>query len=384
MIHNPNNSFRVAVVGPVYPFKGGIAHHTSLLVKALAKTHDVMTISFSQQYPRFLYPGDTQKDYENDSFKIEGTKYLLNSINPFSWLSTGLAISRFAPELVIFPWWNPFFGPAFSIIALLVKLFGRAKVLFIIHNVLPHERLPFDRLITAFTLNRGDFHIVQSSENEDMLLALLKKPDYRKTLHPTYRAFKQGEISREDARNRLHLPAEARVMLFFGFVREYKGLLRLIEALPAIRERLPDAKLLIVGDFYDDIQKYLRRIDALDVASMVVIYEGYLPDREIGIYFSASDLVVLPYESATQSGIVQLAYGFNKPVVVTSVGGLPEVVDNGRTGFVVPPKDSGALAEAVVRFFEENKAVEFTAAIEREQDRFSWRRMVETIEDLLV
>ena len=173
------------------------------------------------------------------------------------------------------------------------------------------------------------------------------------------------------------------MLLFFGFVREYKGLMYLIEALPAIRKRLPDAKLLVVGDFFDDKQKYLRRIEELGVASMVVIYDGYIPDREVGTYFSAADLVVLPYESATQSGIVQIAYAFGKPVVVTSVGGLPEVVEDGRTGFVVPPKNAGALAEAVVRYFEQDKEREFSAAIKKEQDRFSWKRMVDAIEDLM-
>jgi glycosyltransferase involved in cell wall biosynthesis len=374
---------QIAVVGPVYPYKGGIAHHTALLARELARTHQVKVFSFSLQYPRFLYPGGQQEDFESDSFKIEGTRYLINSVNPFTWLRTGLAVARSAPDLVIFPWWNPFFGPAFSTIGLLVKVFSRAKVLFIIHNVLPHERLPSDRLITAFTLKRGDFHIVQSSENEDTLLALLRKPVYRKALHPSYNAFKQEELSREDARGRLSLPSKAHVMLFFGFVREYKGLMYLIEALPGIRQRLPDAKLVVAGAFYDDKQKYLRRIEELGVASMVVIHDGYLPDREVGDYFSASDLVVLPYSSATQSGIVQLAYAFGKPVVVTSVGGLPEVVDDGRTGFVVPPKNAGALAEAVVRFFELSEAGDFTAAIEREQERFSWKRMVETIEELM-
>lgn len=377
------NPFRVAVVGPVFPYKGGIAHYTGLLAKELARTHEVKVFSFSLQYPRFLYPGKIQKDYENDFFRIEGTRYLINTINPFSWLMTGSAIVRFAPQLVIIPWWNPFFGPAFSVIARLVKLFSRAKVLFIIHNVLPHERLPCDRLITSCTLKKGDFHIVQSSETEEQLLHVLRQPLFRKISHPTYNAFKQEEISREDARNRLSLPAQAKVLLFFGFVREYKGLMYLIEALPAIRKRLPDAKLLVVGDFFDDKQKYLRRIEELGVAPMVVIYDGYLPDREVGAYFSAADLVVLPYESASQSGIVQIAFGFGRPVVVTSVGGLPEVVGDNRTGFVVPPKDPAALAEAVVRYFEQDKEREFSAAINNEQERFSWKRMTEAIEDLM-
>jgi glycosyltransferase involved in cell wall biosynthesis len=379
-----SNLLRIAVVGPVFPYRGGVAHYTGLLAKELAKTHEVKVFSFSLLYPRFLYPGEKQKDYESDSFKIEGTQYLINAINPFTWIRTGLAISRFAPDVVTLPWWNPFFGPAFSTIACLVKLFSRAKVLFMIYNLLPHERFPFDRLITAFTLNRGDLHVVQSNENEVKLLReLLRNPVYRKTFLPTLNTFNHEGISQEEARRRLALSPGAKVLLFFGFVREYKGLMYLIEALPEIFERLPNAKLLIVGCFYDDKQKYLLRIEELGVASMVVLYDEYIPDREVGLYFSASDLVVLPYISATQSGIVQIAYGFSKPVVVTSVGGLPEAVDDGRTGYVVPPKNAGALAASVVRFFEMHKGDEFSAAIEREQDKFSWRRMVETIEALL-
>lgn len=377
------SSLRVAVVGPVYPYKGGIAHHTGLLAKELAKTHEVKVFSFSLQYPGFLYPGEQQKDYKNDSFKVDGTRYLINTLNPFSWLRTAWVISRFNPDLVILSWWNPFFGPAFSTLALLIKLFSKAKVMFLIHNVLPHEPLPFDRQLTAFTLKRGDFHIVQSSDDEAKLLGILQDPIYRKTFHPTYNVFNHEDVSRETARRYLSLPPGAQVMLFFGFVREYKGLICLIDALPEIHRRLPDSKLLIVGDFYDDKKKYISRMEELGIASMVAVYDEYVPDREVGIYFGAADLVVLPYESATQSGIVQIAYAFGKPVVVTSVGGLPEVVDDGRTGYVVPPKNARALAESVVRFFEQNKGREFSAAIHAEKDRFSWRRMVETIEGLL-
>jgi glycosyltransferase involved in cell wall biosynthesis len=379
----PGTSLKIAIIGPVFPFKGGIAHYTGLLAKELAKSHTVEVFSFSLQYPRFLYPGKKQKDYADDSFKIDGTKYLINSVNPFSWLRTGLAISRITPDLVILPWWNPFFGPAFSVISILVKLLSRAKVMFLIHNVLPHERLPFDRLITSFTLKRGNSHVVLSSENEADLLGILQNPRYRKVLLPTNNAIKDVETTQEEARKRLSLPQKAKIILFFGFVREYKGLMYLIEALPAIRERLSDTRLLVVGDFFGDRQKYQRRIEELGVAAMVDIYDGYIPDREVAVYFSAADLVVLPYASATQSGIVQIAFGFGKPVVATSVGGLPEVVNDGRTGFVVPPRNTGALAESVVRFFEENRGSTFSAAIEEEQDRFSWGLMVDAIEDLM-
>jgi len=376
-------SLRVAIIGPIYPYKGGIAHYTGLLAKEIAKAHPTKVVSFSLQYPSFFYPGQQQKDYDNDSFRFEGTEYLINTINPFSWISTSVAIARFTPDLLIIPWWNPFFGPAFAVIAMLVKLLGRAKVLFLIHNVFPHERLPLDRLVTTFSLNRGDFFIVQSGENEAKLLDIVHDPVYRKTMHPTYDAFNIDGVDRGASRKALGLPADAEVMLFFGFVREYKGLMYLIEALPAIGKRLENACLLVVGDFYDDKPKYLERIEELGVSAMVKIFDGYIPDREVGRYFTSADLVVLPYVAATQSGIVQIAYGFGKPVVVTSVGGLPEVVEDGRTGYVVPPRDAGALADAVVLFFEQGRGEELSAAIAREQERFSWRRLVETIEELM-
>ena len=374
---------RIAVVGPVYPYKGGIAHYTSLLAKELAKTHQVKVFSFSLQYPRLIYPGEQQKDYENDSFKVEGTEYTINSINPLTWATTAWSISRFAPDLIIFPWWNPFFGPAFYTIALISKLLHKTKVLFLIHNFFPHERLPLDRVITVKTLSRGDYHIVQSGENEAKLQRFLSHPVYRKTFHPTYGHFNQEEITSKEARERLSLPPEAKILLFFGFVREYKGLTYLIKALRLIHEHVAEIKLLIVGDFYDDKQKYVRQIEEAKVSDIIEIHDGYIPDQRVGLYFGASDLVVLPYVSATQSGIVQIAYGFKKPVVATSVGGLPEVVDNGRTGFVVPPQDVEALAEAVVQFFVLNKSAEFTAAIEQEQEKYSWGRMTEAIESLL-
>ncbi len=376
-------SFRVVLLGPVYPYKGGIAHYTGLLAKELAKTHPTKVVSFKLQYPKFLYPGQQQRDYENDSFRYEDTEYLINTVNPFSWLQACMVLARFTPDLVIIPWWNPFFGPAFSVIAILAKMMCRTKVLFLIHNVFPHERLPFDRLMTTFTLRRGDCFIVQSGENEAMLLDIVKNPVYRRTMHPTYDAFNIEGFDRAALRRELELPDDARVMLFFGFVREYKGLTYLIEALPSINKRVENSYLLVVGDFYDDKPKYLEQIESLGVSAMVKIIDAYIPDRQVGKYFTASDLVVLPYVSATQSGIVQIAFGFGKPVIVTSVGGLPEVVEDGRTGYVVPPCDAEALADAVVRFFEQNRCQEFSTAIGKQQERFAWGRMVEIIEDIV-
>ncbi len=383
MSTSPEKSLAIAVVGPVFPYKGGISYYTGMLAKELAKRHNVSVFSFSLQYPRFLYPGEKQTNHEDISQRINGTNYCLNSINPWSWVKTGLALAKKKPDLVIIPWWNPFFSPAFSVISLLVKRLSRARVMFIIHNVLPHERMPCERLITAFTLKRGDFHLIQSAQSEAPLLELLPHPVYRKALLPAHHVATDNVISREEARHRISVPSAAKVLLFFGFVRDYKGLLYLLEALPAIRAALPEARLLIAGEFHDDKAAYVQKIKESGVADMVDLHDGYIPGSKMYQYFRAADLAVLPYASATQSGIVQIAFGFGTPVVVTSVGGLPEVVADGRTGFVVPPKDAKALADAVIRFFKEDKRDQFSKAIETDRERFSWQRMVETIEEMV-
>lgn len=378
-----NNLQKIVILGPTYPFKGGIAHYNSLLARELAKKYDVQIISFKFQYPSFIYPGKDQKDFDDTSFEFDKTEYLINSINPFSWVKTAWRISRHEPDLIIVPWWNPFFGPAFFTITTLAKMLCDVKVLFIDHNIFPHERLPFDRIIAAFTLKRGDFHIVHSHDNELELSKLLKKPIYAKTPHPTYKVFKHDDISKKEAREKLGLASDEKTILFFGFIRKYKGLMYLINSLPVLRERFPKLRLLVVGDFYEDKQKYLDRIEELNLFDVIDIYDDYIPEREVGMYFSASDIVALPYTSATQSGIVQIAYGFSKPVVVTSVGGLPETVIDGKTGYIVTPKDSMALAQVLCRFFEDDNKCEIVRNIENEQENYTWHKMAKTIEGLI-
>ncbi|MHB1393074.1 MAG: glycosyltransferase [Clostridia bacterium] len=372
---------RIALIGPVYPYKGGIAHYTSLLYRILTKKYDVSMISFSLQYPSFLYPGKEQKDYENEQFKINDAKYIINSINPFSWIYTAIHIIRKSPKLIIFQWWNPFFSPAYTLICLLVKAFSSTKVLYLCHNVLPHEKLPFDKQLAIIALRRGDRFIVQSGEDEDKLIKLIPTANYKRTYLPTYNVFNYGQYNEADARNKLCLNKH-KVLLFFGFVREYKGLIYLIKALPNVVKKYKEIKLLIVGDFYDDKQEYLDEINRLNMGDYINIYDGYIPDKEVEMYFKASDLVVLPYTSATQSGIVQIAYGFEKPVIVTDVGGLPEVVENGKTGFVVCSKDVEKLSKAIVQYFDENRKEVFIKNIQNDQDKYSWDKMVEVIEGL--
>ena len=314
---------KIVLIGPVYPYKGGIAHYTSLLYRALVKKYDVEIISYKMQYPKFLFKKE-QRDYSNDMFQIDNTRFLIHTANPFNIIEVGRMINKQKADMVIMQWWHPYFAPCYRILtAILGK---KVKKLFICHNVFPHERFPADRQLTKMTLKKGDCYIVQSKQDEEDLKAIMKNPVYKRTVHPTYNAFRVEGISKEQARKRINLRVEENVMLFFGFVREYKGLKHLINAMPIVKEKIPNIKLLIVGDFGNDKQQYLDLMAENKVENVISIYEGYIPDKEVEKYFAACDLVVLPYESATQSGIVQIAYGFEKPVIVTNVGGLPDVV----------------------------------------------------------
>lgn len=366
---------RIAIVGPVYPYKGGIAHYTGLLCKNLREQFETQMISFQVQYPKILFRKE-QKDFENNSFEVQGTRYILHTANPFNWGKCAREILAGKPDLVIFQWWHPYFAPCYR--SLLRKLKG-VKTLFICHNVFPHERFPLDRALTKMVLKRGDFFITHSKTDAADLRSIRKDAAICEAVHPTYDAFQFHNLTQKQARQKLGLGEQGQVLLFFGFVREYKGLKHLIAALPEITQRLPGAHLLIVGDFGKDKQEYLDLIAQNKVEQFLSIYDGYIPDQEVEQYFAASDLVVLPYESATQSGIVQIAYGFERPVVATNVGGLPDVVLHEKTGYLVPPKDSKALADAVVRFFEEQKAADFAQNIRKEAARYSWDRMRENI-----
>ena len=376
------NEKKIVLIGPVYPYKGGIAHYNSLLFRTLKEKYDTKLVSFKRQYPRALYPGTIQKDYQNRFFQVKDAEYLIDSVNPISWLLTVKKILSNKPELIIFQWWNPFFAPAYLTMIVFYRMFSEVKVLFICHNVLPHEKMPLEKCLVKAVLRKSDYFIVQSKEDEEKLLCMIPDASYKLTPHPSYNIFKSANISKEEARTRLGIVNSKKVLLYFGFVREYKGLIYLIRALPLVKKEYPDIKLLIAGEFFDDRIKYLKEIEKLKLQDSINIYDHYIPDEEVGAFFSASDLVVLPYITATQSGIVQIAYAFETPVVVTCVGGLPEVVEHNKTGYVIQPQDPNQIANAVIDFYSMNNKSKFIKNISRQQDRFSWRKLLETIEDL--
>lgn len=369
------------MIGPVYPYRGGIAQYTSLMVKELSKKHNVTTISYKLQYPKFLSRRSTQKDHESEIFRVSDTHYLINTINPISYLKTVRFIKAKLPDVVIVQWWNPFF--AFAYRSILGHIEKHCKVIILCHNILPHDKLPLRNILTRMALKKGDAYIVHSKSDSDKLLQVVPDAKYVQTVHPTYDVFNANNVCQADAREKLHISPDSQTLLFFGFVRKYKGLEYLLKAMPIIIEALPKCMLLVVGDILEsEKEDYMQYIKATGCEKSIKLVSNYVPDSEVECYFAACDLVILPYLSATQSGIVQIAYGFNKPVIATNVGGLPDVVLDGVTGYLVPPCDHEALADAAIHFFKDGKADEFKKNIEAEAHRFSWARMAEIVEEL--
>ena len=370
---------KIYLIGPTHPFRGGLSHHTTLLYRHLQKRHETFFFAFKRQYPKFLFPGKTDIDPSQTYIQEEGVQRILDSMNPISWFKVARKIIKSDPDLVIIPWWVSFWAPQFWTISLLVKIFANSKILFVCHNVVEHESKWIDKLLTRFVLKNGDFFIVYAGEEQQNLLTILPEARVKKSFHPTYDVFNTGGFNSDKIRKKYGI--EDKVILFFGFVREYKGLKYLIRALPKVLSEIT-VTLLIVGEFWKDKDEYLYLIDNLGIKENIIIIDDYIPNEEVGFYFSAADLVVQPYTSATGSGIVQMAFEFNKPVIATMVGCLPEMVENGKTGYLVHPRSSQELAIAIVKYFRENNAEQFKKNIEQQRHKFSWDRMVDDIENL--
>jgi glycosyltransferase involved in cell wall biosynthesis len=368
---------KISMIGPSYPFKGGISHYTTLLYRSIRKKHETRFYAFKRQYPHWLFPGRDDIDKSSNPLREEGVENILDSLNPLTWLEVFLKIRKDNPSLVIFPWWVSFWTPQFWVIATLIRRFTRARILFVCHNVVEHESNKIGQICTRLVLQKGDFFIVHSGDDSRNLRRIKPHADVKESFHPTYEVFHTVNIAKEEARRRLGI--QGNTILFFGFVRSYKGLDYLIDAMPEIIRNV-SVNLLIVGEFWEGEEKYRKQIKRLELEENVRIINKYVPNEEVGLYFSASDLVVLPYVSATGSGIVQAAFGCNKPVVTTKVGCLPEVVKDNRTGYLVPPRDPRAIADAVISFYSEEKEEEFARNIQRQSHTFSWERMVEAIE----
>lgn len=368
---------KIHVIGPTYPYRGGIPHYNTLLCDNLAKKHHVTCISFKRLYPNLLFPGRDQRDRKSKNKIKTKALEMLDSINPFTWFKVVKKIKKDKPDLLLMYWWTPFFFPSFSLISWLVKKLTKTKILFLCHNVLPHDKSFLDKFLSKNVLKNADYFIVHSKQDKKDLIGMIPNAKVAHGVHPIYEMFKQKPMPKGDAQAILNL--NGKVITFFGFIRKYKGLEYLIKALPDVLKE-QKVTLLIVGEFWELKEETLELIKNLGLEENIKIYDEYIPNEEVGKYICASDVIVLPYNHATNSGIIQTAFGFEKPVIVTDVGGLPEVVLNNKTGFVVPTKDSEALASAINRFYKENKEKNFIEGIKKDKARFEWKRMVERIE----
>jgi len=371
---------RLCVVGPTYPYKGGISHFTTLFVEQLRKRHEVDFISYRRQYPRFLFPGNADPDPSNHAIHTD-CEYLLDSLNPITWLKCFRRIRRWKPDLLILQWWTPFWTPTLVSLGTLVKRYTRVPILYFCHHITPPDGGPFDFLLARTALSRGDQFIVLSESDYADLRRALPLARIHAALLPTYGEFLPGSIGAAEARSRLGYGPDDRLLLFFGFVRRYKGLSHLLEALALVPAGVR-ASLLVVGEFWEPEDGYRAQAEALGIAGRVRLLNRYVPNEEVGLYFAAADVVVLPYLEATQSAVLQMAFGYEKPVITTSVGGLPEMVQHGRLGIVVPPQDPTALAAAIDQYFSDELGPRFRENIRAERDVFSWERLVALVEEV--
>ncbi len=366
---------KICLIGPAYPLRGGIAHYNTQLALEFATRHEVSLISFSRQYPALLFPGRTQLDPESSPPGLTA-EVLLDSLNPISWVRAGYRIAEHSPNLTVVHWWNPFFGPCIGTTVRLARRQSPTAVIVICHNIIPHEPFPGTSGLTRFALAPADTWLVHSEADRRGLESLGLQGRILVTPQPPGKGF--GEpIDKERAKSRLGLSGNT--LLFFGLIRRYKGLPQLLEAMPLVLQHL-DCTLLIVGEFYEGKDHCVHLINALGLGSHVRVIDRFVPDHEVSLYFSAADLVVLPYESATQSAIVPIAYAFERPVVATRVGGLPEAVHDGETGLLVEPHSAAALGEAITRFYRDRLEEPFRQRIRQRRNDFSWKDLATTIE----
>lgn len=371
---------KVVLLGSAHPFRGGLASYNERLIKEFQdQGHDASIYTFTVQYPDFLFPGKTQfsESPKPNDIRIDR---LVHSFNPFNWIKVGLRLRKEKPDLIIIKYWLPLMGPCFGTIARIARSNGTTKVITIVDNMIPHEKKIGDHQFSKYYVGSSDAFLAMS----DSVLKDINKYDKKKpkTLnpHPLFDNF-GDPLSKEEACSYLKLDPTVDYLLFFGFIREYKGLDLLLKAFADERLKNRNCKLIVAGEYYQSDQLYTGIIQKYNLQDRLILANNFISDEEVKYYFSAADLVVQPYKTATQSGVTQIAYQFNKPMIVTNVGGLPELVPNNYAGYIteVNPKD---IADKIEQFYNESKKEEFTANVKEEKKKYTWETMYKHILEL--
>ena len=369
---------KIIIIGTAYPYRGGLAaFNERLALQFQNEGHEVLMYTFTLQYPRFLFPGKTQftSDPAPQGLTI---RRRINSCNPFNWLKVGRELRRQQPDMVVFAYWMSFMAPCFGTIARQVRLNKKSRCIALVHNMIPHEPNVLDKLFPGYFVKAMDgFTALSQSVVKDIEKFDHKGKPKSWAPHPIYDHY-GALVDKAEARRQLGLDADGKYVLFFGFIRDYKGLDLLIDAFGDPRLQDCGARLIVAGEFYGDPAPYLKRIHSLDISDIVVLHNDYIPDSKVNLYFRACDIVAQPYKSATQSGVTQVAFHFEKPMLVTRVGGLPEIVPDGKIGYVVDV-DAQSIADALLKFYKENREEQFTAAVREEKQKYSWDRMTAAI-----
>jgi len=375
VFHQPSK--KVIIIGPAHPLRGGLASFDERLAKQFQEEgFDTTIYTFSLQYPNFLFPGTTQYSTEPAPTDIK-IKVCINSVNPLNWLKIGNELKKLEPVLIVVRYWLPFMGPCLGTILRQVKKNKYTKVVCIADNVIPHEKRPGDTPFTQYFFKPVDAFITMSEKVMTDLRQFTQKPA-QQVVHPLYDNFGEA-LNKQAARKHLGLPEHEKIILFFGFIRKYKGLDLLLESMSLLhlKHSTLNIQLLIAGEFYEDKKPYEEQIEQLGIANSLILRTDFIADSEVKYYLSAADFVIQPYKNATQSGVTPLAYHFNKPMLVTNVGGLPSLVPDRKVGLIAEP-NAQAIADKIVELYTLSEDF-FLPHLLEEKKKYSWNVLTQTI-----
>ncbi len=375
-----NNNKTVVIIGTAYPLRGGLAAYNERLAKAFIKRgDDVIIHTFSLQYPSILFPGKTQYSSEPPPNDLD-IRITVNSINPLNWIKIGRKIKRLKPDLVIVKYWIPFIAPCLGTIVRIIRKNHHTKIVSVLDNIIPHEPRPCDKLLSRYFVRSVDGFIAMSYSVKEDLEKFDKLKPCIFSPHPLYDNFGKP-MSKEKACEFLSLDKNNKYILFFGFIRDYKGLAILLEAMNNKEIQKNNIKLIVAGEFYTDPKPYHEIIKKYNLKYHLILKTEFIPDSDVAKYFCAADIIVQPYKTATQSGVTQIAYHFNKPMIVTDVGGLAEIIPHNKAGYVVDV-DHKMISKSILDFYNEDREKEMINFVKKEKEKYTWDKMIDAIDAL--
>lgn len=368
---------KIVLLGTSYPYRGGLASFNERLVRQFQdEGFDAEIFTFTVQYPSLLFPGKTQYSNEPAPDNLRITR-CVNSVNPFNWIKVGRELMKSAPDIVIIKFWIPLMAPCFGTIARIAKRNKKTKIVSILDNIVPHEKRWGDKLLAKYFVKSVDAFVAMSKSVMDDLAAFDTVKPRLLMPHPVFDNF-GSKIDRKTALSFLKLDENQKYMLFFGIIRDYKGLDLLLQAFSDERFKCLNVKLIVAGEFYNDEERYRKMEQDLNLKDRIIWFDKFIPDSEVRYFFNAADIIVQPYKSATQSGVTQIGYHFERPMLVTDVGGLKEIIPDGKVGYVVKPQ-ANSIAEALLDFFTHDRMKEFEDNLKEEKKKYSWANMTHGI-----